>query len=248
MRYAPGPGWTAYWDKAPVVHSGERYMVVMPTQWDRASPRRLVVRTRGGATSTISTDQAYCEHWAKAGFVVIDCDLGSPNAAAGLYGNDTVLARLAEAWAWAKANLAVKTDNFILSGGSRGTVDALNYLTRNASQVAACTLEIPVCDAEDVRANNRSGQQAVIEAAYTNNAGWQAARPTRNPVEIASAVGATGVPGHIWSSSDDNIALPGFVDTFVSGSGWGRTVFGAVGHSTSGLNLPDLSAWAALYA
>lgn len=205
---------------------------------------------RGGANSTVMGQQVFLAHWMiNAGFVVLCCDLGSPNAGSGLYGNDTVLARIEAAWTWAKANVAVKQDKFIIDAGSRGTVDAINYAQRNPSKVIALVAGIPVCDAEDVRANNRSNQQAAIEAAYTNNAGWQAARASRNPVEIAASYGATGIPSRFYVSSNDNVALPQYADQFVaSASNVSKVDIGAQGHSTNGLNPNDVSDWGKTYA
>ena len=242
MRRPGSTEWVATWAEG-AYHAGERHLLAVPTQWDRTSERWLVIRTRGGSASTVFTDEEFLHHWASAGYPVLSCDLGSPNGAAGLYGGDTVVAtagRIKEAWAWAKANVAIFDDKFILDGGSRGGVDALNYLIRHPADVLACTLSIPVCDAEDVRANDRSGQQAAIEAAYGGNAGWQAARPTRNPVEIADDVAASGVRLKVWSSTNDPVCLPAFTAAFVAASGCEHQSLGAVGHSQAGQDFTQM--------
>jgi hypothetical protein len=239
--------WACTWGTG-AYFTGERHIAAFPAQWNRSGTRRLVIECRGGSNSTVSSNQPFFVHWATAGLVALCCDLGSPNGASGLYGNDTVLARIASAWTWAKANLPVKTDKFVLSGGSRGSADAINYLVRNASQVIACVLGIPPVNLEDVRANNRSSQQAVIEAAYTNNAGWQAARPTRNPWEMGASVAATGVPLHVWSSTDDPISLPTYTTDFVAATGATHHSMGAVGHSVPASVWPEMDAYASQYA
>lgn len=245
MRGVRSNEWVATWGTG-AYFTGENHLLIVPTQWNRTTPLPVVIRTRGGAASTVFTDQNFCDHWTKAGYVVLTCDLGSSGGAGGKYGNDTVVGSLAnngrieKAWAWAKTNVAVLTDQFILDGGSRGAVDALNYLIRHPANVACCTLTIPLLDVEDIRANNRANQQAVIEAAYTNNAGWQTARPSRNPVEIADDVVASGVPLKLWTSSNDDICLPAFADAFAAAAGCERTNFGAAGHTVNGLDFTQL--------
>jgi alpha-beta hydrolase superfamily lysophospholipase len=253
VRAAGSREWVASWGTG-AYFTGETHLLMVPTQWDRTSDRRLVIRARGGSASTPFTDQNFCDHWCWAGYPVLTCDLGSSGGAGGKYGNDTVVGSLAsngrieKAWDWAKSNLAIHDDGFILDGGSRGAVDALNYLVRFPSKVVACTLTIPVLEAEDIRANNRANQQAIIEAAYTNNAGWQAARPTRNPVEIADDVAAVGVPLKMWTSENDDICLDQFADAFEQDSGCERASLGAVGHTVNGWDPTQLHDFVEGYA
>lgn len=219
-------------------------------------PRRPVVTNRpvlychenGGGAGSIAAQAAYWEVIPdRLRTVLAAHDLGSATN----WGNDAALtaltafkATVAGAGYWSQA----RDSKVVLFGGSMGTVTALNWARANPTLVAAIVIGLPVVDAEDVRANNRGALQAPIEAAYTNNAGWQSARATHNPIEYAASLSA--IPMKLWYASDDTIALPANVLSFQALVGASCEVqsMGAVGHTFAYAMLAEeIAAYLAAY-
>lgn len=166
----------------------------------------------------------------------------------GLYnwGNDTAISRLSAVRTF-MGNKGYAIDKVVLTAGSMGAAAVCNWARQNLSLVACLALFVPSVDIEDIRANNRSGTQAGIEAAYINNAGWQTARPTHNPVEYAAQLAS--IPTRIWYSTDDPIVMPSTVAAFAAAHGNATvTSLGAIGHDVSSLNYADMMTWLRKYA
>jgi dienelactone hydrolase len=141
----------------------------------------------------------------------------------------------------------IANDKAVIYGGSMGTTAAMNYARRFPARVACVVAVLPVMDVEDVRANNRSNLAAPIEAAYGGLAGWNAARPTHNPIEFAASL--AGVPMLLCYSTNDPIALAGFVASFAAAVGPSCTTLsmGAAGHTFFGLDLAAVAAFITPY-
>lgn len=167
---------------------------------------------------------------------VIYADLG------GLYtwGNGTARGKLDAVRTW-MTSVGALTDQIILVGASMGAALACNWARVNPTLVKALALFIPAVDVEDIRANNRSGLQAGIETAWTDNTAWQAARATNNPVEYAASLSA--IPSRVWYSTDDPICLPAKAQAFAAAAGSTLTSLGAVGHDVTGLDITDIRNW-----
>lgn len=173
--------------------------------------------------------------------MVIYPDLG------GLYnwGNDTSISRVGSARTYLISEGA-PSDKIILVGASMGAVAVCNWARQNPTLVQSLILFIPAVDVEDLRANNRDGVQASIETAYTNNAGWQAARTTHNPIEYAAAdLAGKGFDIKVYYSSNDPVCLPVLVESFIALVGAESHNLGAVGHDVTGLDLAEVRTWIA---
>lgn len=153
-------------------------------------------------------------------------------AAAGTWGNDVSIARVEALRSWLAGAYGVDDASFFLVVVSHGAAIALNWARQHPELVEAVALVIPAVDVEDIRANNRGNNyQASIEAAYGDNATWQAQRATHNPMDYAGEL--TGLPIKAWYADDDPICLASRVDAFAAASGAERRSIGAVGHDAA---------------
>lgn len=160
--------------------------------------------------------------------------VGAPSVSADLgggttWGNATSSSAMDDAFTYLQAAGGGKDGKCALVCGSMGAVVGMNWARQHLSSVVAIALLIPVVDVEDVRANNRGSYQASIETAYTDNATWQTARPTRNPTQYAASL--AGIPIAAWYSTDDTIATSAAMTAFAAAHG--NTVLhsmGAIGH------------------
>lgn len=176
--------------------------------------------------------------------------LASDNGGASTYGNDTAIAALDANWTWmSTALLGVSTDKVVLFGGSMGCQVNANWARANKTKVAAIVNVIGIPDVEAARAANRAGvDQAAVETAYTNNAGWQAARPTHNPQEYAAA-DLSGFPILDFYSDDDPHSTPTEHLAYKAACGSSCTTvsMGSQGHTFNGLDIERMRDFIALY-
>jgi pimeloyl-ACP methyl ester carboxylesterase len=177
---------------------------------------------------------------AARGYLVLGIDAGGLTA----WGTDTAIAAVSDGRTYLQANGAASGE-IVLLGSSMGSMTALNWLRANPTLVACAALALPIPDVEAVRANNRGSLQAGIEAAYTDNAGWQTARPTHNPTEYVAALVTAAVPIRLDYSTSDTIGLPAETEAFASALGSIATLdsMGAVGHSFASLSGIDVADW-----
>lgn len=163
----------------------------------------------------------------------------------GLYtwGNDASQNRTTDARTFLQARGAAQGKVTVLAG-SMGASVACRWVRNNPTLVHKLGLFIPSVDVERMRAQDVAGLQDEIETAWVNNAAWQVARPTANPIEIADDLAALGIPIKVWYSTNDNLALPGEVATFAAICGAELVSLGAVGHDVTGIDLKATRAWA----
>lgn len=155
--------------------------------------------------------------------------------ASGTWGNDASIARTEAMRSWLPGRFGTAGSGLYLVGISHGAAIALNWARQHLSLVKAVALMIPAVDVEDIRANNRGNNyQASIETAYTDNATWQAARPTHNPLDYAAEL--TALPIKAWYSDDDPICLASRVAAFAAASGCETQSIGAHGHDASNVD------------
>lgn len=133
------------------------------------------------------------------------------------WGNDTAIDAVASGKTRLQGALGAKAGKVLLYGISMGGAVVLNWARQHLDDVAGILLIKPAVGIEDIRANNRDGLAAGIEAAYGGNAGWQAAKPTHNPVQYAAEL--DGIPIHIWYAEDDETTIPGRVLAFAADAG-----------------------------
>lgn len=189
---------------------------------------------------------------ARRRFICVGTDSGST------WGNDTAMAYYADGHdilqrlpssltASGTAGAGAKAGKIGLYGNSMGGTGALNYAKRHLAQISCIALVCPAVDVELFRATNGGGfGTASVEAAYTNNATWQAARPTRNPVEFAAELAA--IPIIIFSASDDPLIPPSTHTAFAAAHGNTEIVnMGAVGHTFTAAPPEDVADWMTPY-
>lgn len=183
--------------------------------------------------------QTLAEHGLPA--LAVDAGADASNAYSPM-ANDVALARIADAITYAQASLGAAAGKVMLFGVSMGSVQVLIYAAVHPDQVSCVACALPAVDLEDVRANDRGGFADEIEGAFGGNAGWQAARPTRNVTQLADNSWAT-VPVGLWISSGDTIALPGLANAWAARTGAETFASGTSGHNVIGLLTDDIAVW-----
>lgn len=190
---------------------------------------------------------------ARRGYPVICGDCGDTASAVGqvdgpgVWGSDAAQTKASSYVTWLQNTFGAKAGKIGLLYGSHGCALAYAWAKANTSKVQLIAGAIGTVDVEDIRANNRgtgSGYQASIEAAYTDNAGWQAARPTHNPTELVASLGA--VPQLDYYSDTDPICVLATHQAFATAAGVNleQHSLGSVGHATTGLGPPGGAAGA----
>lgn len=234
---------------------GEALECVQPLTYQAGRTVAIVAPGRSGGPQHTYADTAggpVIEALVDAGLVSVAAALKNNNPNATEWGNSSHIARIATARAWAEQawvggqNYPECTDEkVVLVGWSAGALACLNYARTVPSEVAAIIIWNAAVDLEDMRANNRGSYATEIEARWTDNATWQAARPTNNPVEYAAA-DLAGIPILQQYASDDATVDDGSATNALAfaaeigattngatvGGAWRKLVnLGAVGHS-----------------
>lgn len=177
---------------------------------------------------------------ARRGYPVVCGDFGDTPTAVGkgdgpgVWGNAASVTKMETHQAFLQGALGAKAGKIGLLYGSHGCAAAYAFAAANPTDVYCIAGAIGTCDVEDIRANNRASYQASIEAAYTDDAGWQAARATHNPVEIAAGL---TIPQLDYYAPDDAICVEATHVAFKAAAGANMTQvsMGNVGHTFSGL-------------
>lgn len=216
----------------PRIYPLERAGIIHCHGWAASDPVPLAV-----TAAYLTTYRDEPSALARRGFVSIAADLGGGET----FGNATGDAGMDDALTYLRANGA-SDDPVGLLGGSMGGQTACVWARQHLASVECIALLVPGLDVEDIRVNDRLGAQAAIEAAHTDNATWQAARPTRNPIEFADEL--ADIPIRIWYSTDDDVCLPEFVTAFAAAHGnTTLTSLGAVGHNGLVADGDEIAEW-----
>jgi pimeloyl-ACP methyl ester carboxylesterase len=223
-------------------HTGEIDCTIVSNTYAGNGP--LVVVCHGvGATSADYNDtpanRRDLELLADTGCVVVIPDF---TGSSGTWGNDTLLARMAEVRTYAAATWDADLTRMALIGDSAGAMDALNYHWRNPSLVAATVGRIPVVAADAVHDRNAL-LGALIDAAYGD--AWDASKADRDPSAAgpAALIEAIAQNVRVWYSTDDTIVLPADVTSFATATGVRATPIGAVGHTFNQIHAHAQAAW-----
>lgn len=228
------------------VQAGEYLMVLTNSRYraDGSVPGVIYCPALGaGAYNVTGWGPAY--ELARRGYPVICGDMSCVPSKPGLgdgahpWGNDLSKTRLDAHKTFLQGVLGAKAGKIGLMYGSGGCPLAYAWAFAHPTDVYCIGGAIGVCNLEDVRANNRGGSggyQVSIEAAYTNNAGWQAARATHNPVEIAGLA----IPQLDYFSTNDPYADDGVHSghdalAVAAGAQMTQRSLGAISHSTGPL-------------
>lgn len=157
------------------------------------------------------------------------------------WGNATAQAAMDATMTYFTSRLGAK-DQVILLGQSMGGTTVLNWARNNPSKVAAIALHLPIVDLQDVIDNDRGpGLGVTVPPAYGGGNPPSAFNPAANTADYI------GMPIRIWYSSNDLSCDPGVVTTFGTAVGAIMTSLGAVGHTITGIDYDDMSAWIGQY-
>lgn len=164
-------------------------------------------------------------------FTVSVADLGGD-----LWGSDTHVSRIASLDTYLQGNIWLCAEPVVLVGASMGALGVLGRALTTPARVAGVVCVIPALDLNDIHANNRGGSAASINTAYGGAYDNATMGPTHNPVEYAGDLDPD-LPIHLFTSSNDTLALPATADAFVTARPQTtRTDMGAVGHGDSSFN------------
>lgn len=218
-------------------HSGETDTVIVANAYQGGGP--LVVVCHGTAQTSVTyadtpANRRDLEYLADRGCVVVIPDFLGGN---GTWGSDAALTRIDEVRTYAAATWDADLTRMGFIGDSSGAMDALNYHWRNPSLVRCTAGRIPVVAADALHDRNVL-LAALINSAYTNEAGWDAAKANRDP----SASGPTALieafadDVRLWYSTNDTIVLPSDIQAFVNLTGVRAIPLGAIGHDQTALS------------
>lgn len=165
------------------------------------------------------------------------------------WGNDTAQTRAGTGKTYMQgATWSAASGKVLLSGGSMGGLLALLWALNNPTLVAAVAVGIPVVSPINVHDNNRGSFAASIEAAYTNLAGWNAAKATHDPLTLASSFASLGVPIKVWASNTDTITLISEAQSFATTAGATLVNMGDIGHAVYATYAAEAAAFLSTYA
>lgn len=209
--------------------ASEDDQIFVPYGWKHDGSKRLVVWCHGaGGTYEVGPiERAVMEL------------IGAPWVAATLtgphtWGSDESEDAAVNCWTWAKANLGVATDSFIIWGGSMGGLTAVLTALDHPSDVAAVGIAIPAIDPEYVRLNDPNPSDlntAAIEAEY-----GVGVVPAPKQAYLRGGDWDPSIPLAVWWSSDDTFTPSASTQTFIADSGAEDHPMGAVGHAYSGIS------------
>lgn len=233
-----------------VVSANEWSVAMVPRNWryDQSVPTVIYCPSRTWGAYDMLLQFGATAELARRGYAVASSDLfdiptkwGGGNGP-GKWGNDTARSRGATLVTWCEDNLKTDPTRLVICAVSHGCAAACGLGIDLSAKVIAISLAIPTVDMEDIRANNRGSLQASIEAAYTNNATWQTARPTHNPTEIADDLAA--IPIYDTYGTADTICLESTQDTFAAAHGdTTKVAMSGVGHVTASVDWTAMVDW-----
>lgn len=191
-----GPGYSA---TAPTENSA----VILPKYYKPDATRRCVIAAHGllGSAYGWRSEMAELRTFAALGFPVITADLGGPAT----WGNDTVQARITEAWNYMKLGWGVAHDGFVGYAQSMGGVALLNYMRAHPADMVALAGEVPVIGLDDTHDRDPLSLSGSIESAYGGLSAYNAAVATHDPYANMATHAALGIPTKFWVALDDPI-------------------------------------------
>lgn len=208
---------------SPTAPAELQYDVATVRGWSGRAPALVYCHGSGDTTTTVlgkPSQKALVDGLAQR-YAVTVADLGGQ-----VWGNDTHVARIGEAVAHIQA-VTGATSRVVLVAGSMGTLGALGYARAHPERVRAIAAIIPALDLQSLLAVAAADINAAYPPAYVDAVHG----PTHSPVKYAAAL-APGVPIHLWTASNDTLALPATAAAFVAARpATGRTDVGALGHS-----------------
>jgi hypothetical protein len=191
-----------------------------------ATTETITVSGAGGGTTTPTITAATKAHL--SGAILI-------SASASGWGSAADIAMADAAWAYAQANLSVKTDKVLTYGNSAGNPWALQWAL-HSSAVLAHAGSLPVVDIQNIRDNNWQSLASQVESSYSGN-GTTGVAPssawyqTVSPILNEAALSA--IPQKFWYSDADPVALPSLSASYATAVGASTVDMGSGGHTIS---------------
>lgn len=139
------------------------------------------------------------------------------------WGNDLAITRLGGNLARLAARPDVSGD-YALIGDSMGGLVSLNYTAQATVKPKAIVMVIPVINTDDVRANNRGGYGASVNAAYGGFYNEATMGSTKNPYTMRAAAKLSGIPMLIFYGLTDTLCLPTWTEAFAAADPTRRTL------------------------
>lgn len=124
------------------------------------------------------------------------------NGGSGSWGNDAAMTSLDTIYSILTTKWGAKS-KVVLIGGSQGGASSTRWAALNPTKVSCVALGIGAVDIEDIRANNRNGYQASIQAAH----GLSAGTPVPNDRRGVTLAPTLTVPVLDYYSDDDPICV-----------------------------------------
>lgn len=149
--------------------------------------------------------------------------IAGDNGGVETWGNDVAVARLGGNLTRLAARSDVSGD-YALIGDSMGGLNSLVYAAQATVKPKAIVMVIPVINPEDIRANNRSGYAASINAAYGGFYNEATLGATKNPYTMRAASKLAGIPMLIFYGLTDTLCLPAWVEAFAAADPTNRTL------------------------
>ena len=131
------------------------------------------------------------------------------------WGNDVSIARLG-GYLQRLNGRADTNGDYALIGDSMGGLISLVYAAQATVKPKAIVMVIPVINPEDIRANNRAGYAASINAAYGGFYNEATLGATKNPHTMRAAAKLAGIPMLIFYGLTDTLCLPQWVEEFAA--------------------------------
>jgi len=220
-------------------HTGESDLTLIGANYTGGGP--LVIVCHGTGTSpafyqNTAANFADLDVLAEQGWVVVIPDLAGANT----WGLDSVVhattGRIQEARTTAASLWAADITKTVLIGDSMGGMNALGYMWRAPSNVAACVLRCPVVLADALHDRDPGGLGALIDTAYGGTANWEADKANRDPNDSSHVTQIAAVKDkvRIWYSTNDPTVLPADITTYTGSTGVKAIPFGAVAHAPMG--------------
>lgn len=162
-------------------------------------------------------------------------DIGGPAS----WGNDTSITRTGGYLARLAARAGSSAD-YALVGSSMGGIISLNYAAQAVRKPKCLAFIIPVINIEDIRANNRSGYAADINAAYGGAYNEATSGATHNPYTYRASNALMGIPMLMFYGLTDALCLPQYTEAFAAADPTNRTLVPLQsGHDFNSYNAVD---------
>jgi pimeloyl-ACP methyl ester carboxylesterase len=235
--------------------AAEQSMVMTDTRYQGGGPVVLIIPGVAGFGWDYKPDPPSHAAWwagftmlAHAGAVVCAATLAGPSSAGGSsWGNPVGLAEMDAALAYLEAAYDADLSRVALIGDSEGGVQALNYLWRNPTDVAAVVTRLAPVSVQPLYESNPL-VTTTVDVAFAATGGWAANQPTHDPSHANNLALVAPLADKVrcYYSTNDGLAPAADHLAYAAGTGVEVVSVGAVAHDiqTTGVVDPqDQALW-----